>query len=166
MPWQGRHPSVLTQDGPPARRIGRPAGFQERDQLRGILQQDTTPRGFGHHPTQIGQKGGRLKQLAHIRPALVDELPRHLQGRTKLQRPAGRDMMAHARRRRTERPPVGIPIGLDQEQRRVAALLDHETTESLDLLLGQGILRMGIRAYRPINIIPQIMGTRPGDPLM
>ena len=73
--------------------------------------------------------------------------------------------MAHSRRRRTKCPSISIPIGLDQEQRGVATLLDHETTESPDLLLSQRILRMRISAYRPINIIPQIMSARPSYPI-
>ena len=62
--------------------------------------------------------------------------------------------MAHPGSGGTDGLPLVIPIGVDQEKRRILALLHQELTQVTNLLLGQGILRMRLRTDRTIDVIP------------
>ncbi len=94
-----------------------------------------------------------------------DRLDGERQRRAGLDAPLRPDVEPQARRRRTDRLAVGVPIGVDDDDRMLAAQGQEPAAKLDDLLAAHGELRRRVRPHRPVDVVPEVHRPVPDEGL-
>ena len=127
-----------------------------------MLHDDAALRGVATHAPEFCEKFRAVEKIVQT-GAVTDVVFGKLQRRTGFNVAVGADVVGDADRRRTERPALVIPVGINHHQRSREADIDDKTAQRGNLPRVQREFRHRVRADRTVDVIPEIVRAERGD---
>ena len=121
-------------------------------------------RSVVHELAEVAQEA-RALDLRDKVVAVVDVLAGELDRRARLDIAPRVDVVAHSVGGGAEGPASVVVIRIDDDDRLAAAHVHHEAPHLDHLLGGQGQLRAGVGAGRPVAVVPDVVGAKLDHPV-